>query len=108
MKKTDLNNIGELVRWLKIIKEVDSLLMEGYGPAAGSDKLFNAIPGKVEDDDIYYAIIVDENGKPVDWYGYAFNRPDFASGFGGWHKYSYDDFVKECPWVKDEWDSLKR
>lgn len=100
MRKTDLNNINELVKWLKIINKVDSLLMEGYGPAAGSDKVFNAIPGKVEDDDIYYAIIVDEKGKPVDWYGYAFNRPDFASGFGGFYKYDYDWFIKENPWVK--------
>lgn len=101
MRKTDFNNIEELVKWLKIINMVDSLLMEGYGPAADSDKIFNAVPGKVEDDDIYYAVIVDENGKPVDWYGYAFNRPDFASGFGGWHKESYTDLIEECPWIKD-------
>lgn len=105
MRKTDLNNIRELVKWFKIIGEVDKLLMEGYGPAHDSDKLFNAIPGKVEDDDIYYAVIVDENGKSVDWYGWS-ERPDFASGFGGWYKKSYTDLIEECPWIKDAMEEI--
>lgn len=92
-------------RWIHILSMVNSLLDTGYGPSSQGG-IYNAIPGKVEDDDIYYAIIVDENGKPVDWYGYAFDRPDFASGFGGWYKKSYTDLIEECPWIKDAMEEV--
>lgn len=87
-------------RWIYILSMVNSLLDTGYGPSSQSG-IYNAIPGIVEDDDIYYAVIVDENGKPVDWYGYAFNRPNFTSGFGGWYTMDSKDFLEACLWVKD-------
>lgn len=94
---------------LKTINMAKEALRNGLGPAHNSDKLFVPIPGKIEDK-VYYAIIVekDENGsKPVDWYSWSPN-PKFVSGFGGWYKYDYAFFIKENPWVKDEWDSLKK
>ena len=86
-------------------------LRNGLGPANNSDKTFVPIPGKIEDK-VYYVIIVEkgENGnrsKPVDWYAWS-PKSDFISGFGGWYKYDYDEFIKANPWVKDEWDSLRK
>lgn len=103
---------------LKTINMAKEALRNGLGPAYNSDKTFVAIPGIIEDkaipgiinDKAYYAIIVEksENGsKPIDWYSWSPN-PNFVSGFGGWYKYDYAFFIKENPWVKDEWDSLKK
>ena len=69
------------------------------------------IYGKIEKD-VYYVIIMErgENGnrsKPVDYYAWS-PKPNFVSGFGGWYKYSYDEFIKTNPWVKEEWDSLRK
>lgn len=103
---------------LKTINMANDAIRNGLGPAYNSDKTFVAIPGKIEYDayfatDVYYAIVVqkDENGsKPLDWYSCApsNSKHDFVSGFGGWYKYDYAFFIKENPWVKDEWDSLKK
>lgn len=72
-------------------------LKNGLGPAHNSNKVFGPIPGKVEKDTGYVVII--EKGKgPVDWY--AWSAKSGSLGFGGWYKYSYDDFVKANPWVK--------
>ena len=95
----------------KTINMAKDALSKGLGPAHNSDKTFVAIPGKIENK-VYYAIIVEkgENGnrsKPVDWYSWS-PEPNFVSGFGRWYKYDYDRFNKENPWVKDEWDSLKK
>ena len=102
---------------LKAIAMAKDALRNGFGPAHNSDKTFVAIPGIIEYDgyfatDVYYAIIVeqDENGaRPVDWYSWAPNpKRDFLSGFGGYHNEDYDTFIKENPWVKKVWDSLKK
>lgn len=95
---------------VKTVNMAKDALRNGLGPAHNSDKTFVVIPGKVEDDKVYYAIIVEKNGKnakPVDWYAWS-PKSNFISGFGGWYKYSYDEFIKANPWVKDEWDSLKK
>lgn len=116
MRKQD---IEELENWLKALKEANDALRKGLGPAYNSDNIFNAIPGKIEYDayfatDVYYAVVVeqDENGgKPVDWYTWApksNSKHDFLSGFGGWHNYDYDEFIKANPWVKEVWDSLDK
>ena len=108
-------NFENMVKTLNMAKEA---LRNGLGPAHNSDNIFVAIPGIIEDkaipgiinDKAYYALIVEkgENGsKPVDWYSWSPNSK-FLSGFGGWYKYDYDTFVKENPWVKDEWDSLRK
>ena len=107
-------NFENMMKTMNMAKEA---LIKGLGPAHNSDKTFVVIPGTVEDNAPiglrgkgYYALIVekDENGsKPVDWYSWS-PEPDFLSGFGGWYKYDYDWFIKENPWVKDEWDSLKK
>ena len=114
MKKQDAE---KLENWLKLLKEANAVLRNGFGPAHNSDKLYVAIPGISEYDgffgtDVYYAIIVEksENGaKPVDWYSWATNsKRDFIGGFGGWYKYDYDTLVKDNPWIKEEWDSLRK
>ena len=94
---------------LKTITIAKDALRNGLGPAHNSNNLFVAIPGKIENK-VYYAIIVekDENGsKPIDWYAWA-PKSNFPSGFGGWYNYDYDEFIKANPWVKDEWESLKK
>ena len=111
MKKQDAEMLENL---LKTAKMANDALQKGFGPAAYSDNAFAAIPGIVGDNAPiglkgkgYYALIVekDENGnmKPVDWYSYS-PEPKFLSGFGGYHKYDYDYFIKANPWVKDVWD----
>ena len=93
----------------KTIDMAKAALRNGLGPAHNSNNLFIAIPGKIENKE-YYVIIVekDENGnKPVDWYAWS-PKPGFISGFGGWYKYDYDEFIKANPWVKDEWDHFKK
>ena len=104
---------------MKTINMAKDALSQGLGPAHNSDKTFVAIPGIVEDNAPiglkgkgYYALIVEkgENGnrsRPVDWYAWA-PKSNFPSGFGGWYKYDYDEFIKANPWVKDEWDSLRK
>ena len=96
-------NFENLVKTLNMANDA---LRNGLGPAHNSNKTFVAIPGKVEDK-VYYAIIVEKHGKPVDWYAWS-SKSDFISGFGGWYKYDYDEFIKANPWVKDEWDSLEK
>lgn len=99
-------NFENLMKTINMAKEA---LRNGLGPAHNSDKTFVVIPGKIENK-VYYAIIVAkaENGsKPVDWYAWS-STPGFLSGFGGWYKYDYDEFIKANPWVKDEWNSLKK
>lgn len=108
-------NFENLVKTLNMAKEA---LRNGLGPAYNSNKTFVVIPGISEYDgffgtDVYYALVVEksENGaRPVDWYTWApsNSKRDFLSGFGGWYKYGYDEFIKENPWVKDEWDSLRK
>lgn len=108
-KQSKLVRNGEnLVKTLNMAKDA---LRNGLGPAHNSDKTFVAIPGKVENK-AYYVIIVEkgENGnrsKPVDWYAWS-PKSNFLSGFGGWYNYDYNDFIKENPWIKEEWDSLKK
>ena len=103
---------------LKTLNMANDALRKGFGPAHNSNKTFVAIPGIINYEPIlgiirnkaYYAIIVEktENGaKPVDWYGWSPN-PKFLSGFGGYHNTDYDTFVKYNPWVKEEWDSLRK
>ena len=94
---------------LKTVNMAKEALRNGLGPAHNSNNIFVAIPGIINDK-AYYALIVekDENGsKPVDWYAWSPNSK-FLSGFGGWYKYDSDEFIKANPWVKDEWDSLKK
>ena len=93
-----LKNMEELKGWISVLKEANKVLSEGRGPAYGNDQIFNAIPGKVIGG-TYYAIIVDAEGKPVDWYA-ASDDPEFLSGFGGYWKYSYDELIKENPWIE--------
>lgn len=114
MKRKDAEKLENL---LKLLKEANDALRNGFGPAHNSDKAYVAIPGIVEDNAPiglkgkgYYALIVekDENGaRPVDWYSWS-PEPGFLSGFGGWHNYDYDEFVKANPWVKEVWDSLDK
>ena len=99
-------NFENMIKTLDMAKEA---LRNGLGPAHNSNKTFVVIPGKIEDK-AYNVIIVEksENGcKPVDWYSWSPN-PKFLSGFRGWYKYDYDEFIKANPWVKDEWDSLRK
>ena len=116
MKRKDAE---ELENWLKVLKEANDALRKGFGPAHNSNNIFVAIPGIIEYDayfatDVYYAVVVeqDENGaKPVDWYTWApksNSKRDFMSGFGGYHNYDYDEFVKANPWVKEVWGSLDK
>ena len=93
------DTIIELEPWIAIMKHVRHLLDEGYGPAHDTDETFNVIPGIIEDG-AYYAVIVDHEGKPVDWYADKSGDPKFLSGFGGSYKESYDELAKECPWIK--------
>lgn len=78
-------------------------LKNGLGPAHNSNKVFGPIPGKVENN-TGYAIIVEKGKGPVDWYAWSAK----SSGFGGWYNYDYNDFIKKNPWIKEEWDSLKK
>ena len=101
-------NFENLMKTINMAKEA---LSNGLGPAYNSDKTFVAIPGDIIED-VYFVIIVEkgENGnrsRPVDWYAWS-PKSDFLSGFGGWYKYDYDEFIKANPWVKDEWDSLRK
>ena len=116
MKREDAEKLENL---LKLLKEANDALRDGFGPAHNSDKLYVAIPGIIEYDgyfgtDVYYAVVVEksENGaKPVDWYSWASNSNSkhyFQSGFGGWHNEDYDTFIKENSWVKEIWDSLDK
>lgn len=114
MKRKDAEKLENL---LKVLKEANDALRNGFGPAHNSDNAYVAIPGIMEYDayfgtDVYYALVVkkDENGaRPVDWYSWAPNpKRDFLSGFGGWHNEDYDEFIKENPWVKEVWDSLDK
>ena len=121
MKKFTKADAEKLENWLKVLKQANDALRKGFGPAAyNSDNIYVAIPGKMEYDgyfatDTYYAVVVekDVNGgaRPVDWYSWApkfnYERP-FLSGFGGYHRYDYDTFIKYNPWVKDVWDSLDK
>lgn len=95
---------------VKTINMAKDALRNGLGPAHNSDKAFVAIPGDIIED-VYFVIIAekDENGsKPIDWYAWA-PKSNFPSGFGGWYKYEdHDEFIKANPWIKDEWDSLKK
>lgn len=113
MKREDAENLENM---LKTVKEANDALRKGFGPAAyNSNNIYVAIPGKMEYDgyfatDTYCALVVEksENGaRPVDWYSWA-PKSNFVSGFGGWHNYDYDTFIKENPWVKDVWDSLDK
>lgn len=95
----------------KTIDMAKDALRNGLGPANNSDNTFIAIPGKIERN-VYYVIIVEkgenaDSNKPVDWYAWS-PRSNFNSGFGGWYKYDYDEFIKANPWVKDEWDHFKK
>lgn len=107
MKREDAENLENM---LKTVKEANDALRKGFGPAAyNSNNIYVAIPGIINDK-AYYALVVekDENGgRPVDWYGWS-TSPKFLSGFGGWHNYDYDEFVKDNPWVKEVWDSLDK
>ena len=90
---------------LKAIDMAKEALRNGLGPANNSDKTFGTIDGKIEKE-VYYVIIMErgENGnrsKPVDYYAWS-PKPNFVSGFGGWYKYDYDEFIKANPWVEDE------
>lgn len=115
MKREDAETLENL---LKLLKEANDALRKGFGPAHNSNNLFVAIPGKIEYDgyfgtDVYYSLIVEksENGaRPVDWYSWApsNSKHDFLSGFGGWYKYDYDTLIKDNPWVKEVWDSLRK
>ena len=99
-------NFENMVKTVNMAKDA---LRNGLGPANNSNNAFVAIPGKIERN-VYYAIIVEksENGnKPVDWYAWS-PRSNFHSGFGGWYKYDYDEFIKANLWVKDEWDHFKK
>ena len=99
-------NFENMVKTVNMAKEA---LRNGFGPAHNSDKTFVAIPGIINNK-AYYAIIVekDENSsKPVDWYAWSPN-PKFLSGFGGYYNADYDTLIKYNPWVKDEWDSLRK
>ena len=107
-----------LENWLKVLKEANDALREGFGPAHNSDKLYVAIPGIVKDkaipglinDKAYYALVIekDENGaRPVDWFAWS-PKPNFPSGFGGWYKYDGYEFIKANPWVEDELPNLTK
>jgi len=84
-------------KWEDVIKLANKKLAEGYGPACGNNETFKAIPGET-DGVTYYAIIVDSNEKPVDWYC---KSEDYriSGGFGGFYRMNYDEFIKSCPWV---------
>ena len=106
IKRKDAENFENL---LKTLKMANDALKKGFGPAHDSNNLFVAIPCIINNK-AYYALVVEKSengGRPVDWYGWS-PDPKFLSGFGGWHNYDYDTFVKENPWVKDVWDSLDK
>lgn len=99
MIESMLKDMDSLKGWFPVVKEANKLLANGYGPAHNTDEIFNAIPGKIIDG-AYYAIIVNAEGKPVDWYADKSGDPKFLSGFGGWYKYSYDKLIENSPWIK--------
>lgn len=115
MKRKDAENFENMLKTVNMAKDA---LRNGLGPAHNSNNMFVAIPGIIEYDtyfatDVYYAVVVEksENGsKPVDWYSWApsNSKHGFISGFGGWYKYGYDEFIKANSWVKEEWDSLDK
>lgn len=84
-------------------KSAKLALKNGLGPAHNSNKVFGVIPGKIVDN-TGYVIIVEKGKGPVDWYAWSAE----SAGFGGWYKYDYNEFINANPWVKDEWDSLKK
>ena len=89
---------------LKAISMAKEALRNGLGPANNSDKTYGTIDGKIEKE-VYYVIIMErrenEPSKPVDYYAWS-PKSNFPSGFGGWYKYDYDEFIKANPWVEDE------
>ena len=99
MIESMLKDMDSLKGWFPVLKGANNLLSKGYGPAHNTDEIFNAIPGKIIDG-AYYAIIVNAEGKPVDWYADKSGDPKFLSGFGGWYKYSYDKLIENSPWIK--------
>ena len=96
---------------VKTVDMAKEALRNGLGPACNSNKTFGAIPGEIEKG-VYYVIIMErgENGnrsKPVDYYAWS-PKSNFVSGFGGWYKHDYDEFIKANPWVKVELDFLRK
>ena len=91
---------------LKAIAMAKEAIRNGLGPANNSNKTFGTIDGKIEKD-VYYVIIVEKHGKPVDYYAWS-PKPNFVSGFGGWYKYSYDEFIKANSWVEDEMSFFRK
>lgn len=95
---------------LKAIDMAKEAIRNGLGPANNSNKTYGTIDGKIEKE-VYYVIIMErrenERSKPVDYYAWS-PKPNFTSGFGGWHNYDYDEFIKANPWVKEVWDSLDK
>ena len=89
---------------LKAIDMAKEALRKGFGPANNSNKTYGTIDGKIENN-VYYVIIMErrenEPSKPVDYYAWS-PKSNFIPGFGGWYKYSYDEFIKANPWVEDE------
>ena len=88
---------------LNAIKWAKLALKNGFGPAHNNNKDFGVIPGKIENN-TGYAIIVEKGKGPVDWYAWSAE----SSGFGGWHNYDYNDFIRENPWIEEEWKSLNK
>ena len=86
-------------KWEDVIKLANEKLAEGYGPAWKSNDTFIAIPGK-KTDRSYYAIIVNSNGKPVDWYCES-EDPNIVGGFGGWYRKDYNEFIESNLWVDE-------
>ena len=115
MKRED---VEELENWLKALKDANTALRKGLGPAHNSNNVFNAIPGIIEYDpyfatDVYYTVVVkqDENGaRPIDCYSWVpcNHKPkhDFIGGFGGYYNEDYDTFIKDNPWVENVLDSF--
>ena len=100
MTESMLKDMDELKGWFSVLRDANDALSKGYGPAHNTDEIFNAIPGKIIDG-AYYAVIVNSEGKPVDWYAEKSGDPKFLSGFGGWYKYSYDRLIENSPWIKN-------
>lgn len=86
-------------KWEDVIKLVNKKLAEGYGPAWGNNETFKAIPGERTGAG-YYAIIIDSNEKPVDWYCVSEDH-NIIGGFGGWYRRDYSTFIESNPWVAE-------
>ncbi len=84
-------------------KSAKLALKNGLGPAHNNNKDFVPIPGKVENN-TGYVIIVEKGKGPVDWYAWSAE----SAGFGGWYNSDYNDFIRENPWIEEEWNSLKK